>query len=222
MRRSLRHHQSRRPPRLPAALLLSLSLAVTFACAVACDGPDGATSESESGSTSAAQLGPGDGDGDGDGEIQWRSLTPAEEWAPTPYGDDLWAFERPTEIECAPQNGWTIEAGGVEVDTGACDYLSLSQPLSRPIEAGDPLRLTLWWQNLIATAPSEGHLAVVLDGHLLWEERVTIPGPADARDLELVAPTGAAEGSLITLHLHNHGANTWRFQGLYAASQAAS
>jgi hypothetical protein len=214
MRRSLRHHQSRRPPRLPAALLLSLSLAVTSAC----DGPDGATSESESGSTSAAQLGPGEGDR----EVQWRSLTPAEEWAPTPYADDLWALERPTEIECAPQNGWTIEAGGVEVDTGACDYLSLSQPLSRPIEAGAPLRLTLWWQNLIATAPSEGHLAVVLDGHLLWEERVTIPGPADARDLELVAPIGAAEGSLITLHLHNHGANTWRFQGLYAASEAAS
>ncbi len=214
MRRSLRHHQSRRPPRLPAALLLSLSLAVTFAC----DGPDEATSESESGSTSAAHLGPGSADGD----LLWRSVTPAEEWTLTPYDEDLWAFERPTEIECAPQNGWTIEAGGVEVDTGACDYLSLSQPLSRPIDAGDPLRLTLWWQNLIATAPSEGHLAVVLDGHLLWEERVTIPGPADARDLELVAPIGAAEGSLVTLHLHNHGANTWRFQGLYAASQAAS
>ena len=213
MRPSLQHDLSHQPSRLPAALLLSTSLAATFAC----DGTDGATSESESGSTSAAQLDPGAADGD----LTWRSITPAEEWAPTPYDEDLWALERPKEIECAPQDGWTIEADGVEVDTGACDYLSLSQPLTEPIEAGDPLRLTLWWQNLIATSPSEGHLAVVLDGHLLWEERVTIPGSADARDLELVAPTDAAEGSLITLHLHNHGANSWRFQGLYAASQVA-
>jgi len=213
MRCKLRRH----PPRRRARLKAVLPLVFAFAFAFACDAPDGGSSESDRDPTSDSGL-----DLDtGDESVEWRAITRTEEWTPTPYSEDLWLDERPAEIECAPQEGWQIEAGGVEVDTGACDYLSLSQPLKEPIEAGTPLRLTLWWQNLIATSPSDGHIAVVLDGHLLWEERVTIPGPADARDLELVAPKSAAAGSLITLHLHNHGANTWRFQGLYAAPQGA-
>jgi len=207
---------TRRRCRLTAVLSLAFSFTFTFGIALACDAPDGGSSESDSDTTSGSGL-----DLD-DENLEWRAVTRPEEWTPTSQSEDLWLDERPTEIECVFQEGWKIEAGGVEVDTGACDYLSLSQPLEEPIEAGEPLRLTLWWQNLIAASPSEGHIAIVIDGHLLWEERVTIPSPADARDLELVAPKSAAAGSLITLHLHNHGANTWRFQGLYAAHRDAS
>ncbi|MCA9636719.1 MAG: hypothetical protein KC420_11890 [Myxococcales bacterium] len=49
---------------------------------------------------------------------------------------------------------------------------------------------------------------------------MAIPGPADARDLVIEAPEEAPAGAPITLHLHNHGANTWRFQGLFADEPA--
>ncbi|MCA9663459.1 MAG: hypothetical protein KC486_34330 [Myxococcales bacterium] len=150
----------------------------------------------------------------------WAPLSDPLAWAPVAASDDPFADERPAEVVCAAEDGWRREAEGVEIDTGACNYLALSQPLPRALAAGEPLRISAWWQNLIATAPAEGHIAVAVDGVVVWEERVAIPGPADARDLIFAAPEGAPAGAPITLHLHNHGANTWRFQGLFAGEPA--
>jgi len=155
-----------------------------------------------------------DSDSDSEAPTTWLLLLDGEAWSPTAAADDSWQLERPNEPNCPPELGWRTEAGGLEVDTGACDYLSLSQPLTLAITAGQPLRITAWWQNLIAPTPSQGHLALAIDGEVVWEEWVEIPGAADAREVEVVAPADAEPGALVTFHLHNHGANTWRFQGL--------
>jgi hypothetical protein len=186
--------------------------AIACALLTACD-PDAAP---ESGATN----GDDGSTADVDPPSAWAPLSDPHAWEPLDADDDPFADERPTEILCAAEEGWRREAEGVEIDTGACNYLALHQPLPRALAAGEPLRISAWWQNLIATAPAEGHLAVAVDGVVLWEERVAIPGPADARDLVLTAPEDAPAGAPITLHLHNHGANTWRFQGLFAAELA--
>lgn len=172
--------------------------------------PEGEIEASESSQSDSNS----DSDPDWEAPHTWLELLDGEAWSATPVAEDPWRAERPGEPTCPAELGWRAEAGGLEVDTGACDYLSVSQPLAVAITAGQPLRITAWWQNLIAPSPSQGHLALAIDGEVVWEEWVEIPGSADARDVEVAAPEDAEPGALITLHLHNHGANTWRFQGL--------
>lgn len=153
-------------------------------------------------------------DGDHAAPPSWRPLVRNDAWAPGEAQDDPRPEHRPALVEC--DHGFYPESGGLEIDTGACNYLSLSQPLLDAIEPGDPLHLQLWWQSLASVDPAEGHLAIFVDDALLWEEHVAIPGPAAARNLDFESPLGAPAGATLTLHLHNHGYNTWHFHELRA------
>jgi hypothetical protein len=153
-------------------------------------------------------------DGVDEAPPSWRSLVHDDAWQPTLAEDDPRLEHRPAVVEC--EDGWYLESEGIEIDTGACNYLSLQQPLTHALEPGDPLRLQLWWQALASVDPAEGHLAIFVDGERLWEEHVPIPGPAAVRSLEFESPLGAPTGATLTLHLHNHGYNTWHFHELSA------
>lgn len=139
-------------------------------------------------------------------EIQ--PLVFAEDWTATAAADDPLADHRPEPMIC-PSAAWGEELGVLEVSTGGCNYLSVEQPLAEPIAIGDPLRLQIWWQPLIAAAPAIGHLALLIDGELIWEAEVAIPGAADARSITFASPIAAEPGATVTFHLHNHGANSW-------------
>lgn len=148
-------------------------------------------------------------------EPTWRSLVRNGAWVANVEGDPL-PDHQPESLSC--DEGWHLESGGIEIDTGACNYLSLGQPLLESLELGDPLELQLWWQTLASVEPAAGHLAIFVDDELLWEELVAIPGPADTRTLELDSPVEAPVGATLTLHLHNHGYNTWHFHELSVLS----
>lgn len=155
-----------------------------------------------------------DTDTDTDADLDpptWHALVRSDDWQPQAAEDDPAPDHRPAIVECP---GWYPEGGGLEIDTGACNYLSLQQPLLDAIEPGDPVHLELWWQTLASVEPAEGHLAVYVGDALLWEEHVPIPGPAAARSLDFASPVGAPAGAPLTLHLHNHGYNTWHFHEL--------
>jgi hypothetical protein len=134
-------------------------------------------------------------------------------WMVTPAEADPLAGHRPFVVEC-PTTAHELEFGVLEVDTGQCNYLSMSQPLLRPIARGDPLRVTVWWQALVAEAPAEGHLALLVGDDLLWETHVSIPGAAELRQIDFVSPIAAEADSTLTFHLHNHGYNSWTLGGL--------
>ncbi len=144
----------------------------------------------------------------------WRPLVTAEGWrAIEDASRDPLSEHRPDEVICT-RLGWYPEDETLEVDTSACNYLSIEHGLLEAVEPGDVLRLELWWQTLISLEPAEGHLALWIDGEQVWEERVTIPGNADARDVELTMDRSAPAGAPVVFHLHNHGTNTWRLRGL--------
>jgi hypothetical protein len=147
------------------------------------------------------------------GPIERVDLVDPEAWEATPADLDPLPEHRPESVIC-PTAAWGLEFGVLEVDTGQCNYLSVSQPLAHPIDPGDPLRVTVWWQTLIAGKPAEGHLALFVDDELLWETHVAIPGEADLRQLEFESPIAAEAGSTLTFHLHNHGYNSWTFGNL--------
>ena len=102
-----------------------------------------------------------DGAADDDGEPlpSWHSLVRADAWQPDHAEDDPRPEHRPSQVEC--EDGWYPESGGIEIDTGACNYLSLGQPLLVDIEPGDPVHLQLWVRVCDNWADSEADLAAL-------------------------------------------------------------
>lgn len=198
---------------MPRPRLLSIGLVASRLAACAVDGPG-----DEAGLDGASdQTGPATGDGGDELEPSWRMLVDHGRWrADVDASEDPWPEHRPATVDC--DGGWHRETDGIEIDTGACNYLLLQQPSPVAIEAGDPIRLRMWWQGLASLEPAQGHVAVLVDDELLWEELVPIPGPADVRSLEFPSPLSAPAGATITLHLHNHGYNTWHFHELAVLS----
>jgi hypothetical protein len=170
-----------------AASLPLLGLVVTLACdsgelePLACDAPD----------RSADVLLP---------------LAYADNWRESPADADPLPEHRPDTVACV---GWGEEFGVLELSTATCNYASLEQPLVESIEPGDRLHIELWWSGLLAPEPATAHIALLVDDALLWETEVEIPGPADARTIELDSPIAAQAGATLTFHLHNHGQNSW-------------
>ena len=84
------------------------------------------------------------------------------------------------------------------------------------VEAGQPVRVQLWWQTLASVEPAEGHIAVRIGDWSVFDERVAIPGPADARNFARVAERTFASGTSIYFHVDNHGFNSWTLNSVAA------
>lgn len=140
---------------------------------------------------------------------QWEQIESAAE--------DPLAAHRPSAIECGAA-GWfeEIETETVEIDTNFCNYLALRQPSLAAITQGRAVRLGFYYFDLVAPESALAHLAIVVDGQLLWEQEVEIPGDAMVHALEFEAPHSAPVGAEVVFHLHNHGQNTWALQSLSA------
>ena len=123
--------------------------------------------------------------------------------------DDPLADHRPELIDC-PEAAWGMEDGSLEVQTGVCNYLALSQVTRRPISSrGTPSLIDLWHDSLDAAEPALGHFAVLLAGEVVAEYEVEIPSDAAAQRLRWTADAPVPAGAELGLHLHNHGFNAW-------------
>lgn len=125
-----------------------------------------------------------------------------------PSSRDPFSEHRPDVVRCA-DIGWVVEGGSLEIDTGACNYLLVEQPLRAAVPAGTPIVVRLWHQVLHAEAPTTGHLAVAVGDDILLSYTAPIPGPGAIHEHVIAAPRDLPAGEPIVLHLHNHGANTW-------------
>lgn len=193
---------------LPAPRLALAPLLVVLALAPACD-PNPPLDEADEAETGEHETGESE---TGEPSVSVE-LIDAEAWLATPAELDALAAHRPSEVIC-PTAAYALEFGLLEVDTGQCNYLSVSQPLAHAIAPGDRLRVTVWWQTLVAGEPAQGHLALLGDAGVLWQTHVDIPGEAALRQIEFESPIAIAAGEPITFHLHNHGYNSWTLGGL--------
>jgi hypothetical protein len=95
------------------------------------------------------------------------------------------------------------------IDTGSCNYLTARQPTLFDVAEGQPINVRLWHFELSAPEPAEAHVAVVIDGLLLLDERVAIPHAGGLISKQVRAARAIPAGATVYLHLHNHGANSW-------------
>ncbi|MAT94041.1 MAG: hypothetical protein CME59_15745 [Halioglobus sp.] len=139
---------------------------------------------------------------------QVESLIDVNAWTFQSAAQDSLAAHRPATVEC-PDNSWYNEDGALEVETGFCNYLSVAQPSLADIDSGDTLHLVLWHGNLAFPQPASAHVAISIDGNIVWQRDVAIPADAEIFDVRVPVNVSAPAGSKIEYHLHNHGYNTW-------------
>ncbi len=115
-------------------------------------------------------------------------------------------------IEC-PEWSRVIEGDPAifEVDTGACNYLSVQQPLLRDIQPCDTVQAVVAHFPLFAVERAEAHVALALDDEIIWEDIVPIPSQDGLLIPKWEAGRVWPKGTKVTFHLHNHGVNEWRF-----------
>lgn len=143
-----------------------------------------------------------------DVDFHKHSLIDNNNWQFTPEDQDPLSELRPVEVDC-PTAAWGFENGTLEVQTGVCNYLSVSQETRVEIDAGQELHIILYHADLIADEPAEGYAALLVNDTIIWDITVPIPHDPANYDVTVDAPVDIRAGDIITFHLHNHGFNSW-------------
>lgn len=125
--------------------------------------------------------------------------------------EDPFVAHRPATPFCHPLNGFYVEQHHLELNTANCDYFAVGQPALAAGARGDRVLGNVSHFDLTASEPSEAHLAITWGDVTLTEVHLVIPGPADVLDFELTLPRALGTSDVVTLHLHNHGQNTYQF-----------
>lgn len=135
-------------------------------------------------------------------------LVSPDAWERGDLATDPIDAHRPAEVNCPPST-WGYEDGRLEVQTGACSFAWLVQPALADIDVGDTVSVTAWHQGLDAAIPAEGHLALVIDGVVVWDTWAAIPSDPEVFSAEIILDEPVDEGAEVGVHLHNHGYNSW-------------
>jgi len=135
-------------------------------------------------------------------------LVAPEAWSMLDASMDPFAGHRPAEVTCDP-DALDVDLGLFEVDTGLCDYLSAGQPSLTTVRAGEVIEVLMYHGSLTWWEGATAHVAVSIDGVVLWEETIGIPAASEVYIAEVPSPVAVSPGTPIVFHLHNHGSNTW-------------
>ncbi len=154
-----------------------------------------------------------------DPDPEFASLIDHSAWEFAPAEADPLVDHRPAVVDCG-NAGWFTQLGDseLEIDTNFCNYAALRQASRAAIQVCTPLRIGIYHFDLLAPEPAQAHAAVLIDGQIVWEKFIDIPGKAAVYEEEFPSPIAAPVGAEVMLHLHNHGQNTWTVLTIEAGS----
>lgn len=113
------------------------------------------------------------------------------------------------------------------IQTNCCNYVTLGQRTTRDIRRGDQLTIRLWHYQLTGPSNAKSYLAVQINDRLAWEARLPFPcaggitgfvpngdcrdaaTPAESDPYRFTADFDAPAGSVVYLHVQNHGENSY-------------
>jgi hypothetical protein len=104
-----------------------------------------------------------------------------------------------------------------EVDTTDCNYLTVSQPSLVGIEPGDSLQWTWWHLPLSAQESGEAVIELRIAERTIFTRTISIPAAEAVYSPTITADFRVSVGDPVFFHLHNHGANSWRFHSFTVA-----
>ena len=153
-----------------------------------------------------------------DGDGQTNSETPlvnGGDWVLVPTEVDPFMSDTVRDDVC-DETAYGPEYDGVEVRTGSCGYITLSQPIKHQISQGSLIHIIAWHSSLfspVATA-AKGVMTIRFGDSLLWSVNSPIPSTARSFDLIFESPRRVDRGSPVYLNISNHGSNAWNVLAL--------
>lgn len=135
-------------------------------------------------------------------------------WTIVPAAQDPFQKYKKSTSKCEEAQGRKVEDGVLEIDTDFCNYITLQQPSLTEIRAGELIEFVMWHLELYAPTKGTGYVALMINGELVWENKVNIPGKAQFYEPTWSPQAPIPKGATVMIHLHNHGANTWKFHSI--------
>ena len=136
------------------------------------------------------------------------SLVNGENWSFVSQDNDPYPIADANTPPCT-RIAFRPEYGGVELDTGICNHITLSQPTSVAVALGASIYITGWHSTLVSEEMGVGQMRVMLGDQEIWSIQSPIPGPAQSFDVEIINRVEVTPGERVYVHVSNHGANTW-------------
>jgi hypothetical protein len=143
-----------------------------------------------------------------------ESLVLLEGWAPVERAEDPFVSVADPPPECEPSFHLEDAQNWLEVDTTACNWVTLRQAARAQVAAGDRLEFDFSHFDLDADAPSTAELRLRFDDCDVWSKSIPIPGAADVYAEQFRSPCRLTRDSQVLFHLHNHGQNTYQLKDL--------
>ena len=135
-------------------------------------------------------------------------LLERDAWAESTVDNDPLPTHRPAITGC-PAAAWITERTALELSTDYCDYISITSPSLLDLQPGDNIELEAFYFDLTSPEATTGHWALVVGDEVVWEVFPAIPGPAMFFDETLTVTQAHPAGTTVTVHLHNHGQNSY-------------
>jgi hypothetical protein len=137
-----------------------------------------------------------------------EDLALPEDWSLVDAAEDP-VPDRPDGTAC-PERALVVEAGYLELDTAACGWITAMAPARHGTTLGDPLQVFAFHTALVAEETAEAVFSLYAEDTLLWEQRMTIPASGGFFEDEVILPRDLDAGTPLYVHVHNHGANSYR------------
>jgi hypothetical protein len=177
---------------------LAVVATVLFGLSVGCGNENGVTTQADGGTPFDFGMPP----------TERVSLVTGENWSfVSQYNDPYRTGD--TDAPPCTRIAFRPEYGGVELDTGICNHITLSQSASVAVAQGARVYITGWHSTLASNEPGTGYMRLMFGDQEVWSTESMIPGSARSFDETIINPVERLPGDPVYLHVRNHGANTW-------------
>ena len=136
-------------------------------------------------------------------------------WVLASEADDPWSDRLESLSGSCAELAWRVEGTGdaalLEVETSECSGAAVSHPIQGVLKRGDTVTFILWHLPLVKPEVSKAQLGIALDGIPVWSMEVDLPAEATVYQSEFIVPADAHRAETLTIHVDNHGSNSWRF-----------
>lgn len=139
-------------------------------------------------------------------------LVAVTEFEPDRSGSDPFG---PVPFDASCVEGFGTSRGMFDVQTDLCSWGTFVQPSRIDMLEGDTLQLLMYHDPLVSEEPgAAASLGLALGQDIVWQTEISIPAPQRVLQPEIDIDEELRAGTVVRIHVHNHGANAYHFAAL--------